>query len=383
MPLNIDYAAHNAAVEQLWKEYHEGRPSRVPMILGISSRFTVLNPQANPRGITYRDYFTDPGVMFEHQLQHQHWVRHNLLQDAELGLPQIWTVNVDFQNSYEQLWYGAPLRFIEGDVPDTPPFLTDENKWDFIAAGPPEPFAGWMGRAWEFYEEFRERARAYEFCGRPVQVGGLPGAGTDGPFTIACALRGPTELCLDMYLDPDFYHALMNLIVEATVARIYAFRERLGQPRESKAWGFADDSIALLSEATYREMVLPYHKRLVQEFGAEGPNSIHLCGDATHLFRTIRDELKVTHFDTGFPVDHGRLRRELGPDVTIQGGPHVEVLRTGTPEAIRAETRRILQSGVTEGGRFILREGNNLAPGTPPENVAAMYQACQEFGRYR
>src|SRR5581483_2935932 len=37
------------------------------------------------------------------------------------------------------------------------------------------------------------------------------------------------------------------------------------------------------------------------------------------------------------------------------------------------ETRRILQSGVLEGGLFILREGNNLAPGTPLENIEAMY----------
>ena len=90
----------------------------------------------------------------------------------------------------------------------------------------------------------------------------------------------------------------------------------------------------------------------------------------------------MTAFDTGFPVDHGRLRRELGPEVRISGGPHVELLRTGTPKQVRAETKRILQSGIMEGGKFVLREGNNLAPGTPPENVAAMYGACKEYGVY-
>ena len=380
--LNIDFEAHNAEVREVWRRFREGNPIRVPMTLGIASRFTLLNPQANPEGVTYEQYFTDPDVMFERQLAHHHWVRHNLPYDAELGLPETWTVNVDFQNSYEQLWYGAPLRFIDGDVPDTPPFLTDANKWDFIAAGPPGPFGGWMGRAWDYYEHFRQKAAGTEFHGRPVQAGSLPGCGTDGTFTIACALRGPTELCLDMYADPEFYHALMNLIVEATIARIYAFRERLGKPRESRAWGFADDSIQLVSDATYRELILPYHKRLFDEFGADGPNSIHLCGDATHLFRTIRDELHATSFDTGFPVDHGWLRRELGPDVKIQGGPHVELLRSGTPEAVRAETKRILESGVMDGGTFVLREGNNLAPGTPIANIAAMYDACKQFGSY-
>ena len=380
--LDIDFEAHNAKAREVWRRFREGHPSRVPMTLGISSRFTMLNPEANPRGVTYEQYFLDPDVMFERQLQHHYWVRHNVPYDAELGLPETWTVNVDLQNSYEQLWYGSELRFIEGNVPDTPPFLTEENKWELIAQGPPDPFSGWMKRAWDYYGHFREKARGHEFHGRPVRVGSLPGAGTDGPLTIACALRGPTALCLDMHTDPGFYHALMGLIVEATIARIYAFRERLGKPRKTTAWGFADDSIQLVSEATYRELILPYHRRLVDEFGAEGPNSIHLCGDATHLFKTIRDELNVASFDTGFPVDHGWLRRELGPGVTIQGGPHAELLRSGTPAAVRAETRRILRSGVAEGGKFVLREGNNLAPRTPIQNIAAMYEACKQFGRY-
>ncbi len=384
MSLDIDFGAHNEEVKEVWRRFNEGDPIRVPMILGLSSRFTVLSddPEKNPKGITYRDYFLDPDVMFEQQLQHQYWIRHNLLHDIELGIPDVWTANVDFQNSFTQLWYGCELRFIEGDVPDTPPCLTDENKWEFIEQGAPEPFDGWMGRVREYYERFGELAATREFHGRPVQVGGVPGQGTDGPFTIACALRGATEICLDMYTDPDFYHALMELLVEGCIRRVYAFREWLGRPAQSTVWGFADDSIQLVSDATYRELILPYHRRLIDEFGADGPNSIHLCGDATHLFKTIRDELKVQSFDTGFPVDHGWLREELGPDVRINGGPHVEVLRSGTPGQVREEARRILQSGIMEGGRFVLREGNNLAPGTPVENVAAMYEACREYGRY-
>lgn len=379
----IDFAAHNAMVREVWDAFHAGEPTRVPMIIGFSSRFTVLSRDHNPLGITYREYFTDPEVMLQHQLRHQHFLRHHFPRDAEMGLPDEWTVNVDLQNSYEALWWGAKLRFIEGDVPDTPPFVTDERKWEFIERGAPGPFDGWLGRAWEYREHFEERAAGgLEFEGRPIRVGDVPGRGTDGPFTVACAVRGPTQVCLDMYEDPKFFHAMMEMITDATIWRIRAYRERLGQPVESTAWGFADDSVQLLSEATYREMVLPYHRRMIDEFGAVGPNSIHLCGDATHLFPAIRDELNVQSFDTGFPVDHGRLRRALGPEVQINGGPGAELLRSGTPRQVYEETRRILHSGVMEGGRFVLREGNNLAPGTPEENVAAMYAACKRFGSY-
>ena len=87
-------------------------------------------------------------------------------------------------------------------------------------------------------------------------------------------------------------------------------------------------------------------------------------------------------FDTGFPVEHGKLLRTLGPDVQVNGGPHVGLLLHGTPDAIRAETRRILEEVKPESKKFIIREGNNLSPCTPPENIKAMYDTVLEYGRF-
>jgi hypothetical protein len=47
---------------------------------------------------------------------------------------------------------------------------------------------------------------------------------------------------------------------------------------------------------------------------------------------------------------------------------------------VYSDARRILESGILEGGMFILREGNNLAPETPLENTEALYQAGLDFG---
>ena len=68
----------------------------------------------------------------------------------------------------------------------------------------------------------------------------------------------------------------------------------------------------------------------------------------------------------------------------VLGGPPVALLRGGTPADVRREVARILGSGVMRlSRRFVLREGNALAPGTPIVNVGAMYAACEEFGWYR
>jgi uroporphyrinogen-III decarboxylase len=61
----------------------------------------------------------------------------------------------------------------------------------------------------------------------------------------------------------------------------------------------------------------------------------------------------------------------------------VELLANGTPEACAAAARKILQSGVMAGGRFILQEGNNLPPNVPLANLRAVYETCLEYGQYK
>jgi len=68
--------------------------------------------------------------------------------------------------------------------------------------------------------------------------------------------------------------------------------------------------------------------------------------------------------------------------VEILGGPSVVLLAGATPDQVRAEVSRILGSGITQGGRFVLREGNNMPPEVPMANIAAMYEAGKEYGRY-
>ena len=63
----------------------------------------------------------------------------------------------------------------------------------------------------------------------------------------------------------------------------------------------------------------------------------------------------------------------------VNGGPH----NVCAPPARRGEAKcRIMESGVKSNKRFVLREANNLAPYTPVVNIAAMYEACKEYGKY-
>ncbi len=384
--MTYDFTAHNEEVQQVMDSYHAGDPIRTPVLFSHNPRFTMWMPEVNTRRIEFKQYVMDPMVMIDRQLEHFHWALHHIRHDVQMGLPDAWTVYVDFQNTYDAAWYGCPVRFRPGQVPDTEPILTDDNKRMLFDKGLPDPFGGeWMERNWQYYELFTQlKEQGWRYADRPIGAVVPTAMGTDGPVTVCCNLRGATEFMTDLLDDPEYAEELLHYVTEASIARIRAYRKRLGQPELAATFGLADDSIELLSLSMYREVIAPYHRRLKEALAEPGCTSfVHLCGDVQRLLPAVRDELNVASFDTGFPLDHGRLRRELGPDVEVWGGPSVPILQHATPDECFREAARILHSGILEGKRFILREGNNLAPNTPLDNLNAVYEAAKTAGRYR
>lgn len=378
---NFDFARHNAEVKELWTKFNAWHPTRrIPIILGLSTRYHMFNRAANPDGLDFRRYSEDPDVMFDAQLRFQRWRRFNILQDAELGFPDKWVIGTDFQNYLAPAWFGCRVHYFPDQVPDTMPDFADAPE-RVMEKGIPDPFGGIMARALAYWEHFHARAQKETFLGLPIEVP-PPVHHMAGPMTISCCLFGAEFVCETMAEDPERLHRLLDFVTEATLQRVTAWRKFAGLPLVTNTLGYGDDSLALISTAMYREHILPYHRRLCEALSTPGAKrSIHLCGDATRHFRTLRDELNIRTFDTGFPVDFGAIRRELGPDVRIQGGPHVQFMVRATPAEIDEEVHRILQTGIMDGGFFVLREGNNLAPETPLENSEALYHAGRKYGQ--
>jgi hypothetical protein len=379
----MDFTRHNEEVRLVWETYHSGHPIRVPFgPLGINPRIWVLDPRLNTKGLTWEQFSSDPELMFQTILKYLFYLRHTIPQDCEMGIPASnWEIHAEFGNVWEEAWLGSEIIYPQGQVSATLPRFTGKRKEEVFERGIPGPFEGIMSQIREYYEYFLERSRNYEFHGRPVNVLAPYPVGTDGPFTVAIGVRG-TELLEDMLLDEDYYHRLMDFVVEAIICRVRAWREYLGVELKPVRINFADDDIQYLSLRQYRDLVLPYHKRLISALHGEGPHSMHLCGNVQRLLPTIVQELNVKSFDTGFPVDFTTLRDEVGDEVEIQGGVPVGDLMQGSPAQVYARAKSILQSGICRGGRFILKEANNLPPQTPLANIEAMYRAAQESGEY-
>jgi len=83
-------------------------------------------------------------------------------------------------------------------------------------------------------------------------------------------------------------------------------------------------------------------------------------------------------------MDTKRLKREFGDCLTFWGGgvDTQKVLPRGTPEQVREEVKRRIED-LAPGGGFVFATVHNIQADVSPENISAMWEAVQEFGRYR
>ncbi len=354
------------------------RPDRVPVIPAIAHRFLV--PQV---GVRFRDYYADPETMLRTQILAQKWLMENVRTDAH-AITGPWTgAWTDFQNAFEAGSLGVEIVFPDDDIP-------------------------WVGRGWVAGEADLRRLEAMDFVHSglnarqtayrrrmmevadkyPVRfLGGEvfhPGANpslthtSDGPFGVAGALMGPTELFLAVKERPDFVRELLRVVTDKLIEWLdfcWA-EEKLPAPKDF-AW--TDDLAVSLSAADFRDVVLPSEKRL--RFHFDGRLSLHMCGRSDHLLEIFRDDLAIHELQGfGYEVDLDRIGEALGGRVVLLGNVDPRLIRSGTPEDVRRATRRVLDKLAPRGG-LIVQDGNNVPPGSPLANINAMMEAAEAWGR--
>jgi uroporphyrinogen decarboxylase len=108
---------------------------------------------------------------------------------------------------------------------------------------------------------------------------------------------------------------------------------------------------------------------------------MHCCGS----IRALLPDLIDAGLDAMNPVQVSTegmeakgLKRDFGRDIVFWGGgcDTQTVLRSGTPEQVRAHVRGQVQALAPEGG-FVFQQVHNILAGVPPENVVAMFDAVR------
>lgn len=143
----------------------------------------------------------------------------------------------------------------------------------------------------------------------------------------------------------------------------------------------------LISPALYRRHIKPWHQKFAALGQAYGiPVVIHSCGSSSWAYEDFI-EIGITVVDTLQPeakdMAPAYLKRRFGDRLAFHGcistaGP----VAYGTVEDVIRNVRETLEV-MMPGGGYALAPTHALQDNSPTENVVAMYQAAQTYGRYR
>lgn len=199
--------------------------------------------------------------------------------------------------------------------------------------------------------------------------GKYPGAGivgkVMGPWTLSYHMFGPQEFLINVILDPDYVHRVLDELRHVSVLFANAQLEA-----GADVITLADHSTGDLVRAeTYRDFLLPVHQKITPEIS--GPVILHCCGKTLDRMPYIKDAgFEAFHFAT---ENNPHEAKETVGDYKLVGNiSNFVTLLTGRPEDVAIEIEDILAAGVD-----IIAPECAVPPQVPDANLRALVQAAR------
>jgi len=198
-------------------------------------------------------------------------------------------------------------------------------------------------------------------------------------FEKANGARGIENFLADMAGEPEFAQKLLNRIIEKNMVMLDNF---LGCPEIDGVllgsdWGTQLDLI--MSPDTWENMIRPGEQReydLVHSFGKDV--WVHSCGCIEKAIPSLIEMgLDVLNPVQPECMDLAGLKKNYGDRLSFWGGISTQkALPYGTPEEVKAETRRV-RDLMSKGGGYILSPAQELQDDVPIENVLALIDVAK------
>jgi len=200
-----------------------------------------------------------------------------------------------------------------------------------------------------------------------------------GLYEIAWQLRGQEQFLMDMALDPEIPHYIMNKLCDYWCDYIRYAMEAAGDKIDIV---YTYDDIAtqtslIMSPDMLREFVYPYHEKVNSVIKSYGKTILyHSCGAVFSQIGALKS-LPIDILNPLQPMasgmDFSKIKEVWGDSLCFHGGVDVQsTLPHGTPEDVRNEVRRNI-AVLGKNGGYILAPSHYIQNDTPIENILAMY----------
>ena len=204
-------------------------------------------------------------------------------------------------------------------------------------------------------------------------------------FETAWYMRGFERMFTDFILQPDLATAILTRVREYYIS--FLSRVLNSAKGEVDLVLTADDlggqQGLLMSRTMWEDFIMPHHMELnslIRSFGAKV--MYHTDGGVSEIVDGLVemgiDILQALQFDAEgmHPED---LKRRFGGVLCFEGGVSVQhTLPHGTVTEVVEEVKHHIEI-LGEYGGYILGPSHAIQAGTPPENIAAMFETAAEY----
>ncbi|NOH03003.1 MAG: hypothetical protein HND47_14125 [Chloroflexi bacterium] len=211
------------------------------------------------------------------------------------------------------------------------------------------------------------------------------------PLERAYAVQRMDRFFYNLGKYPDFAAALVAKIAELCKTLMGNFLRECGDLIDMVKIG--DDlgmqTSLMLSPKMYRQYIKPIHADYIAFIKSRTKAKLffHTDGDVFPLIPDFIemgvDILNPIQTSAGKMSNLEELKKQFGKNLVFCGAIDTHrILPFGTPDEVRAEVQRIIESLGRDGG-YMLASVHTIMPDVPPENILAIVDAVEEFGWYK
>ena len=190
---------------------------------------------------------------------------------------------------------------------------------------------------------------------------------------------GMEEFSYALYDNPKLVEKVMDAYctwAAAVVERICQLDFDIILSSDDLAWKAAP----LFSPKFFRDIAVPKIRKVVERITTVLVH--HSDGNILPLLDDIIDlGVKGIHPIERAAMDINDMKKRYGDKVCLIGNIDVDTLSVGTPEEVEEEVKKRIKE-IAPGGGYIVSSGNSIAAYCKPENVIAMAEAIQKYGKY-
>jgi len=209
-------------------------------------------------------------------------------------------------------------------------------------------------------------------------------------FAAGQLLRGFTNFMMDLIINPKLSDFILGALCDFYIERFKKYIKEVGT--YIQIINVNDDlgtqDALQISPEIYRKKIKPYHKRLFQFIKKNSSTYLFLHSDGS-IYEIIPDLIEIG-VDILNPVQYTakgmgtrKLKREFGKELSFWGGgcDTQKILPLASPKEVREEVKRRIED-LAPGGGFVFCQVHNIQPDVPLENIIAMYEAVEDYGKY-